>query len=121
METAEEEAVAAEVAEDVEAVAEGAEVAGDVDEVSRFGDRLEDIRDATTQMCWGKDRSTQNQRAWKLEEPLRERTARIKRQHEARQDGYQISDDCADGIACMAFGSSGLVQKLHLERRMIPL
>ena len=40
METAVDEAVAAEVAEDVEAVAEGAVAAGDADEASRFEDGI---------------------------------------------------------------------------------
>lgn len=51
-------AVAVEVAEDVEAVAEGAAVVGDVDEASRAEEEYQDARDAMTQECWDKDCST---------------------------------------------------------------
>lgn len=55
MVTAVEGAAAAEVAEDVEAVAaEGAAVAGGVDEASRAEEAYQDARDAMTQECWDK-------------------------------------------------------------------
>jgi tetrahydromethanopterin S-methyltransferase subunit F len=48
----------AEVAEDVEAVAEGAVVAGDVDGASRFEGGSEDAKDVTTQLCRDTDYDT---------------------------------------------------------------
>lgn len=123
MVTAVEEAVAAEVAEDVEAaVAEGAVVEGDVAGASKPEDGSEDketqgheyivkkiaARSESAHAGFGTTREWAN--------GSRE-TPKLMRDKE----DFWIGDNCTHGTACAALDGSRLVQELHLERRMIPL